>query len=232
LSEAQSVLITRPAASAEETAARVRELGFRPVIAPLLTIVPIPAKLPEDAAAVLITSGNAVPELPPWARHRPVFAVGAATASRARQAGCIHVHSADGDAAALVTLVGESVPPYGHILLLTGKDQGGTLAAALEQHFPGVIRCEVYEAMPVATLPDPARAALRTGELAAALFFSAETARCFIRLVTAEHLEPAVRHTHACAIGRAAAVALEALPWRQIRIAARPNHDEMLILLR
>jgi hypothetical protein len=36
----------------------------------------------------------------------------------------------------------------------------------------------------------------------------------------------------AISIGRPAAVALEALPWRDIRVAARPTQDEMLALLR
>jgi hypothetical protein len=36
----------------------------------------------------------------------------------------------------------------------------------------------------------------------------------------------------ALAIGEAAAVALQALPWRRIRVAARPTQDAMLALLR
>jgi hypothetical protein len=35
----------------------------------------------------------------------------------------------------------------------------------------------------------------------------------------------------ALAIGQAAAVALQALPWRRICVAARPNQDAMLALL-
>jgi hypothetical protein len=36
----------------------------------------------------------------------------------------------------------------------------------------------------------------------------------------------------ALAIGQVAAVALQALPWRRICVAARPNQDAMLALLR
>jgi uroporphyrinogen-III synthase len=72
---------------------------------------------------------------------------------------------------------------------------------------------------------------LAEGRLHAALFFSAETARCMVRLVLAAGLTDAVRTVDACAIGRPAAVALDALPWRQIRLAARPTEDEMLTLL-
>ena len=87
--------------------------------------------------------------------------------------------------------------------------------------------------MPAQSLPESAHAALATGSLTAALFFSAETARalrapdrslpgCTKRCVTVDAL----------AIGRPAAVALQALPWRRIRVAAQPNQDAMLALLR
>ncbi|HEX5325730.1 MAG TPA: uroporphyrinogen-III synthase [Acetobacteraceae bacterium] len=208
-------------------------LGLHPVIAPLLTIHPLPVELPTDAAAILITSSSAIPSLPGWACARPIFAVGDATAAGIRSAGFAHVHSANADAAALAELVHRTLPSTaGNLLLLTGRGYGLSLAAGLSQRGRHVIRCETYEAKPVTTLPQAAHRALDGGDLCAALFFSAETARCLVRLVTDAGLRDAARDTVACAIGRPAAVALEALPWRQIRIAARPNHDGMLTLLR
>jgi uroporphyrinogen-III synthase len=68
--------------------------------------------------------------------------------------------------------------------------------------------------------------------LRAVLFFSAETARAFVTLVGAAGLASRVADVEALAIGRPACVALEALPWRAIRVAARPTQDEMLALLR
>ena len=65
----------------------------------------------------------------------------------------------------------------------------------------------------------------------AALFFSAETARQSIRLLRRARLHEAVRTVDALAIGRSAAVALEALPWRRIRVAERPDQEAMLALL-
>src|SRR5262249_42798964 len=82
------------------------------------------------------------------------------------------------------------------------------------------------------SLPDPARAALVAGTLGTALFFSAETARTAVRLVRRARLEDAIRTVEAVAIGKPAAVALQDLPWRRIRTAARPNQDPMLALLR
>jgi uroporphyrinogen-III synthase len=90
----------------------------------------------------------------------------------------------------------------------------------------------VYAAATTSSLPGAARHAFASGGLAAALFFSAETARQCVRLLQAARLQEAVRPVDALAIGQAAAVALRALPWRRICVAARPNQDAMLALLR
>ncbi len=81
-------------------------------------------------------------------------------------------------------------------------------------------------------LAPEAASALRNGQVHTALFFSAESARQFVRLTGRARLAASLRSVEAVAIGQAAAVALEALPWRRIRVAARPNQDEMLALLR
>ena len=229
---AGTVLITRPSPAAEETARHVSALGLRPIVAPLLTIRRVPADLPHDALAVLVTSGNAVDSLPAWACARPIFAVGDATATRVRAAGFLRVQSAGGNATDLAALVQRALPAqHGELLLLTGKGQGAELVGLLRAQQRDVMVREVYEAVAVPLLPAPAAAALRGGDLRAALFFSAETAREFVRLVTVAGLETSAQNTDACAISRPTGVALDALRWRRIRIAARPTQDEMLALL-
>ncbi len=207
-------------------------LGLLPVVAPLLTIRRLPADLPPDATAVLVTSSNAIDNLPAWARARPVLAAGDATAARARAAGFPNVHSAGGNSTDLAALVGRMFPcGQGELLLLAGRGQGTALAELLRAQQHAVILREVYEAAPVPVLPGPAAAALQSQDLRAALFFSTETARLFVRLVTEDRLETSVRNTDACAISPAAGVALNPLPWQLIRIAARPTQDDMLALL-
>ena len=183
--------------------------------------------------AILVTSGNAIPSLPASHRHLPLFAVGEATAARARAAGFTQVNSADGDANALAALVARSCDRHaGPLLLASGRGQGEGLAADLRTRGFRVLRRVVYAAAPTSSLPDAARHAFASGGLAAALFFSAETARQCVRLLQAARLHEAVRPVDALAIGQAAAVALQALPWRRICVAARPNQDAMLALLR
>jgi uroporphyrinogen-III synthase len=232
---AAGVLITRPEPGASETAARVTALGYQPVVAPLLDIQALRGSLPPSGRmqAILATSGNAIPSLPASHRHLPLYTVGEATAARARAAGFAQVVSADGDAAALASLVAQRCDRHaGPLLLAAARGQGEALAADLRAHGFSVNRRIVYAANLVAHLPAIARDAFASGGLTAALHFSAETARQCVRLLRAARLHEAVQSVDALAIGRPAAVALQALPWRRILVAAQPNQEAMLALLR
>jgi len=229
------VLITRPEPGASETAARLAELGFLPVIAPVLAIYSLPVDLPpvHHLQAILATSGNAIAALPASHRRLPLLAVGEATASRARAAGFSQVSSADGDASALAAMAAHDCDQHAvPLLLVSGRGQGMALAADLRARGFRVIRRVVYAATPAPKLPSAAQTALAAGTLSAALFFSAETARHCVKLLRRARLHEAVRTMDALAIGEPAAVALQALPWRRIRVAAQPNQDAMLALLR
>ena len=229
------VLVTRPEPGASDTAARVAALGFAPVLAPVLHIRAIPAHLPAASAvaAILVTSGNAIDALPPAYHSARLLTVGDATSARARAAGFGQILSASGDSEALAALVAREVAPRaGPLLLASGRGQGQALAGALRQAGHRVIRRVVYAAMPAPDLAPAAVTALHAGQVRAALFFSAETARHFVHLARRAGLAEMLRRVEAISIGRPAAVALGALPWRDIRVAARPTQDEMLALLR
>jgi uroporphyrinogen-III synthase len=162
-----------------------------------------------------------------------LLAVGNATARRARARGFMTVHSADGDARALAHLAEQLCAPSGlPLFLASGEGQGHALSAMLENAGFTVLHHAVYAAVPVASLPEPARQALCNGSLRSALFFSAETARVFVRLTNENSLGDQTVSIEAVAIGSETAVALQDLPWRQIRVAPKPNQDEMLALLR
>jgi uroporphyrinogen-III synthase len=81
-------------------------------------------------------------------------------------------------------------------------------------------------------LPEPVHHVFAAGTLSAAMFFSAETAKTCVRLLQAARLDHTVATVDALAIGQSTAVALQPLPWRRIRVAAQPNQDAMLALLR
>ena len=129
-------------------------------------------------------------------------------------------------------LAAKLLKPSGLPLLLVGREGlGEPLELDLQDRGFAVLRRSVYAIAPVPKLPDAARRALESGELCAALFFSADTARFFVRLIQAEGLANTVAEVDALAIGQPASVALRPLPWRGIRVAAQPTQDEMLALL-
>ena len=227
------VLVTRPEPGASETAARLRALGRTPLVAPMLTIRPRPLRLAgRPPQAVLVTSGNALAALPQSLHARPLLAVGDATAARARAAGFANVHSAGRDATALAALAGRLCRPEGGALLLAcGAGQGGALATALRARGFRVQRRVAYAAEPADALADDAVAALRAGDVAAALFFSAETARVFVNRLAALLPVAVAGSVTALALSPVVARALGPLPWRAIRVASHPNQDELLTLL-
>ena len=228
------VLVTRPEPGASETARKLIERGFEPVLAMCLKIRRLPANLPSSGSvqAVLVTSGNAADMLPMSHHALPLLAVGDATASRAGQAGFANRRSAGGDARDLADLASRVLNPAGAALLLAcGRGDGRDVAAALRSRGFRVQRRVVYAAEPVASLPPSAMAAMVRGSLHAAAFFSAETARHFVHLVTVAGMAGTLAGTIALAISPTAALALDGLPWRNVRIAARPTQEELLALL-
>lgn len=228
------VLVTRPEPDVHATAALLRARGFRPLLAPMLRIVSLPARLPpaDRLQAVLAGSLNAVRTLPGSHRGVPLLAVGDATAEEARRHGFRDVRSASGDATALAALAARALDrTAGPLLLPTRPGEGQRLAADLRTRGFRVLRRLTYDAVPVDELAPEAEAALRAHDVAAVLFFSASAARVFARLVRDHGLEGQLAGAEALAISEAAASGLTGLAFRRIRSAARPDQDSLLALL-
>jgi uroporphyrinogen-III synthase len=229
------VLITRPEPDATQTAGRVAALGFCPLIAPLLSIDRFGqvAKLPAGIAATLLTSRNAIPGCPDGCRDLPVFVVGGATGKIAAEAGFRRIKIARGDSIALAALVSEAlVPQAGSLFFPTGSSQGRELAKSLRDGGFRVVRRVVYGARMVPALPIAAETHLRHRLVRSAMFFSAETARHFVRLVRAAQLVESLHNVEAVSISERSSMALRELPWGRISVASSPNQDAMLALLK
>jgi len=218
----RAVLVTRPEPGGAETAAAVTALGWTPLPAPALVLLPAaPARLPT-AQALLLPSRAAARALPPAAL--PVLAVGAGTAAEARARGFPDVTAAEGDAAALAALAAARLDPAaGPLLLAVGRGYGAGLAAALRARGFRVLRRVAYEAVPAVTLPEAAQAALRAGEVAAALFTSPRGARITRDLIRQAGLADAVRGVRALAISARIAAVLKPLPFAEVEVTPRPD---------
>ena len=106
------LVVTRPQADSERTAAVLRARGHEVLVAPLLRVEPVAADLSGTWGAVIITSANAPGAIAgnPACKalfNLPLFAVGRRSADAARQAGFADVTSAGGDVRDLVQLIAE-----------------------------------------------------------------------------------------------------------------------------
>jgi uroporphyrinogen-III synthase len=226
------VLITRPEREATALATALVQRGHAPVVAQLFTlqILHPPADFTGALAAsqaILLTSANGARALAEASdlRSKPVFAVGDTTAATAEGLGFTSVASASGDAASLATLVGERLDPSkGPLIHVSGVDIAGDPAP---DGFD-VRRFALYESRETGALPEGARAALQAHALDVATFFSPRAAALFDRLVDKAGLSDSCATVTAIAISPSAAEPLKSLPFREVRIAARPTRQAVL----
>lgn len=230
------VLITRPRSDAEALARQLEARGHEVLIEPLLTIRALEFKpiALDDAQALIVTSANAVRALRDAAilAARPVYAVGEASARAARAAGAREVHTGPGDGRALAEVIAaERDPGAGALVHLCGAEvRPGLAEALLARGF--CYRAEVvYRAEPATTLSEGLERWLRRGLLEAALFFSPRSAKVFSDLVRVAGLGGGIAGAAALCLSAAVAANLRDLPWRTVRIAARPDQAALLGLL-
>ncbi len=230
------VLITRPRRDSEALAETLAARGIAAAVDPMLEIRDR-GGAPLDLAGVaglLVTSANGVRALAARTARRdiPVFAVGDATAAEARAAGFERVASAGGTVEDLARLVRERLrPEAGPLIHAAGAAVKGDLARMLGEAGHAVRRIVLYEAVPARRLAAETVAALRGGGLDGVLFFSPRTAETFASLVRAAGLEDACRPVDAYCLSDAVAVSVDALPWRAVHVAERPDQTALLALL-
>lgn len=218
------VWVTRAEPGAARTAERLTALGFTPIVAPLLTLAPLPGALdlvpaPEAVAVLALTSPNGVEAFAPMAprfRDHPVFAVGDATAEAARAAGFADVRSAAGDIHALARLIAAEAPP-GPLLAPGAREPAGDLPALLPDR--PVQRLPVYAAFETRALASDAFDAVMLHSPRAARALAADLPRA------------ASRSRTAVCISDAAAAPLHPFDFAEIRIAAAPDEAAMLSAL-
>lgn len=216
------VAITRAQPEAEKTAARVRERGAEPVLAPLLTIEPRAFNTNiAGAQALLFTSSNGVHGFAAQTPTRDIaaFAVGESTAAAACAAGFANVRSADGDVVALAHLVQSELDPHGGALIhISGRHIAGELGPSLRNAGFQIERRIAYEAVAATTLPTAF-----SGPLDIVLFHSARAAEIFIALGA-----PNANRLRAACFSQAVAQAAKGAPWAALAVATAPREPALM----
>jgi uroporphyrinogen-III synthase len=193
-----------------------------------------PVDMPVPTA-ILFTSRNAVRAVARWQtasawRRVTVYAVGAATAALAREAGFADVRIGDGDAAALSDLVrADFDTPAGPMLYPAARERSADMAAML----PGfdVVTVEAYHGTAATRLDEAFRVAIASSAAEGALFFSRRTAAIFADLVVVAGIAGGLKRTRFFALSDAAAEPLARLRPAEILVAPRPDEDSMIELI-
>jgi uroporphyrinogen-III synthase len=231
------LLLTRPTADAERTAAALRDRGHEPIVAPLLDI-----EIASDAAlgagpwaAILVTSANAVRAIALHQRRDelrriPTFTVGDRTGQAMRETGFTEVSSAAGDVNDLAKLVAARVAPEARLLYLAGEERSGDLAGLLRARHYTVETVLIYRAVIAEQLPRHAAAALAAG-IDGVLHFSRRSAEAYVTASrNAGLLETALQGpAHLCLSARVAEPLTQAGA-TTVRIAARPDEAALIEL--
>jgi uroporphyrinogen-III synthase len=230
------ILITRPEQDAERLAHELRMRGHEPILSPLMAIRHFdgPGIALEDTQAVLATSAHGIRALVRLSANRdvPVFAVGPQTAAAARAAGFVDVRNAGGDAAILSKAVREwASPKAGPLLHVAGQERAGRLAQSLvEAGFSVEVRV-LYASVASEQFSPAGLAALSADAVDVVMLFSPRSARLFAEQLQKAGFGARCHNMVALCISGATAEALQGLPLKTIRVAARPDEGAMLRLL-
>jgi len=233
------LLVTRPEPDAGELKARLEAVGHRATLCPLLAIDFAPGENIHlgDAQALIATSRNAIRSLArnatlEQARMMTIFVVGPATAAEARAAGLTRIVEGPAAARDLVPLIADKVSSEkGTLLHLSGDTLAFDLKSALEQAGFAVREEVVYRTRTLENLEPAAANAIRTGSLDGVILMSPRTASVFANLVTAAGLSDAARRLAFFCFSEAVAQSLDRLAPLDVRVAGRPNTEEVLALL-
>lgn len=228
------LLVTRPLPEALRTKAALEARGHDVMLAPLLHIEPLPAKLPDTHPdAIVITSATAAAMLkthPAAARllSRPVFVVGDRTTAAVRDAGFTDLRSAASDGATLVQLLRQNFAEGARLLHLAGHDRAVDIAGELKPSGIHVDVVTLYRAVTAKSLPPPVTAALSDGTIDGVLHYSLRTAEAY--LVCCRNSGTATGAvTHYCLSPRIARVLQDR--GAAARTAAQPNEAALFVLL-
>jgi uroporphyrinogen-III synthase len=232
-SQRRQALVTRPHEESQNLAAALARRDVGALIEPMMEVqYRVAAALDlTGVQAILCTSANGVRALARATGERglPLLAVGEATAARARAESFTAVASAGGAVTDLVRLAAARLrPQHGRLLHVAGNAVAGDLVGAMRAHGFTIERSILYEARPIGALSSPAVSALRRGIIEFALFFSPRTAAIFGRLAGIAGVAECSRTITALAISAAADAVLAELPWRDRRVAGKPNQQGLL----
>lgn len=235
------VLVTRPQPGAARTAGRLRDFGFEPLVLPLSQTKPLPvngACVPNDAAALAVTSANAVRHAPAKLIDRlaalPCHAVGERTAAAAREAGIRSVQVGLGDAATLAAAISSGLAAK-RLVYLCGRERFPAFEDAMAASGVRVAPIETYDTVAVEHSDETVVSLLGGWPVDAMLLYSVKAAQAAAGLLRRPALAAGLRGVAVFSLSARidATFKTESRDHKgAMYVAPRPDEEALLALLR
>jgi len=228
----KKILLTQSRSSSERLIESLERKGYECVIEPLLMIEHTLAPRPEgvfgavwlassSAAEILKTSGEDVSDILPL----PCFCIGASAAEAARKAGFVIVQPGTLDSVARATI--DSLKGKAKsILYICGDIVDMRAHAVLKEHGLALRKWQLYRAATLTDFSPETKAHFMQGKFNALSAFSRRGAQTLVSLIEKNGLKDVCSAIIAVGLSHAAAEALKQLPWKEVRVAARPDEED------
>ena len=226
MSAGAKILVTRPFAQGQKTAALLKERGFQPVLCPMLEIQNVSHAFPEGSyEAFILTSMNAAQcaEVEAAEKDLAVFCVGDQLSAYLKELGFQNITVAPTVLELADLLAGVEAQDF---LYLRGEDIRCDLAQLLPQK--NIADVIVYKAVQKTDVPEEVLEELRGGQIETVLFYSVRSAQSFVSALEKAGALSCVQGTKALCLSPSVLESISVLPWKESRSALRPVQDALL----
>ena len=230
----QTVLITRPKTDADTLAEILSKHGVNSLISPVLEIRTLdrPSLQIGGVQGILITSLNGARALAARVERRdiPIFAVGPATGAALSASGFEAVESAASDVKSLASLVAKRLDPTkGPLVHAGGAAIAGDLKELLEVDGFRIRREVLYSADRADALANDVIAALESGAVTDAVFYSPRSMESFLALAKKADIISKLAHVRAICLSPAVARTVPDIKiWNKLLIAPAVKQSSLI----
>ncbi len=231
----KTVLLTRPEQNAEQSIARLFDLGYKALNCSVFKTISIPFTAP-DISNLIVTSQNGVEHGLRSIKNnnQHIFAVGEKTASKARALGFQKITTSNGNGESLVeTIINQdnkqtSNNRYCH---LAGTEIAFDISTALNK--AGIIaeKITVYKTVAIDNFKENITTSIKSREIDAALFYSAQGATIFEDIMRKNQQTDALQHITAISLSNRIDSYLKEV-WLNKKIAKEPNENSLFDALK
>ena len=227
-----TVLLTRPYNLALDSRNKIKSLGKKSIIMPLIKINYLNKKIfDNNFKYIIVTSQNAVLSFKTnsWMRDKAILTVGNATKNLLLNLDCKNLILCERDVSSLINLIYERVDIASNILYVCGDHLSCNLDEELKNYgYTSVVSQIVYESQAINSLTENQVIKINK-DVETIMFYSPRTAKIFFNLFQKHKFS--MDNKIAICISKKCAEYISCLKWKDTKIANYPSENSMMELL-